>query len=671
LSETDVAALRDTEHYRIAKTTVKIQNQMFILSRDRSATISDDPDVYIPRFTSVLGFAASILPEMDEIARSWGYPLDPNEVDIALQNKLRENREETRRFVQAAGTLARVLGGRLTTGSNSNAIIDRYFATVQPSPNERPPSRHQQFVYDFLKAILLWLGSGLGALVEGFSSSSRHPRLPMSPDADVDAIDEVLIPYLLNLAGDDPIFDLDVSKFEKDERRVLHASEKAAVIAFARALKAPFADLTGAILPASGSSSENHVVQERKTALRHWAFKVGRGVLWNVAKDIRFSLVDRAFGGLGVAEAGVKDEEHALRTQQEDVDPLEEDPAVVDAEIVSRAWAQQSSDPSQGPRHSEDGEPTLSGEASDAAYEDGSEDEDMPTLASAESLTDEETDGHEEEESDEDEEGGEEDDDEEEESDGDFDPLEDDEDEEDDEDGEGLSRTRSGHILWRSDFDRSYIRQRVEADVPCVPHTKIYKGHCNVKTVKDVNYFGLQDEYVVSGSDCGHVFIWDRKTSQLLNILEGDGEVVNVVQGHPYEPTMAVSGIDHTIKIFSPDAHEQRNARKGIGVHSGDPGLSSLGFGLRRRTRLHHTEPPVPRAPSQESEDMDNDSDDDERATSHGLSSRKRMHQEYEITSHNDMERKGGREDAFITVGALSMLQINLLIWEHWRVYYD
>lgn len=46
-----------------------------------------------------------------------------------------------------------------------------------------------------------------------------------------------------------------------------------------------------------------------------------------------------------------------------------------------------------------------------------------------------------------------------------------------------------------------------------------------------MNYFGLQDEYVVSGSDSGHVFIWDRKTAELVNILEGDGEVVNVVQG--------------------------------------------------------------------------------------------------------------------------------------------
>jgi nuclear receptor interaction protein len=74
-------------------------------------------------------------------------------------------------------------------------------------------------------------------------------------------------------------------------------------------------------------------------------------------------------------------------------------------------------------------------------------------------------------------------------------------------------------------------REEVESHVPCSSHMNVYKGHCNIKTVKDVNYFGLDDEYVVSGSDSGHVFIWDRKTSKLVNILEGDSDVVNVVQG--------------------------------------------------------------------------------------------------------------------------------------------
>lgn len=32
-------------------------------------------------------------------------------------------------------------------------------------------------------------------------------------------------------------------------------------------------------------------------------------------------------------------------------------------------------------------------------------------------------------------------------------------------------------------------------------------------------------------------------------IYEGDGSVVNVIEGHPYLPLIAVSGIDTTVKV--------------------------------------------------------------------------------------------------------------------------
>ena len=84
-------------------------------------------------------------------------------------------------------------------------------------------------------------------------------------------------------------------------------------------------------------------------------------------------------------------------------------------------------------------------------------------------------------------------------------------------------------LLRQAGQDNS--RKSVEMDVNCFPYIRKYSGHCNVKTVKDVNFFGLQDDYVVSGSDCGNLFIWDKLTSQLLSILSADSEVVNVVQG--------------------------------------------------------------------------------------------------------------------------------------------
>ncbi|KAF1948333.1 WD40 repeat-like protein [Byssothecium circinans] len=618
LSSDEAEIVQNTDHYRIAKFTVQLQ-KIFHLT-DSSSSRDDDQSNYTPRFTSLIGHAASILPDMDEISRTWRYPVNPTPIDVALQNKLRESRASSRRFVQAAGTLARVLGGQLRTGGNANAIISQYFASIQPAPNERSLPRNEQFGYDFLKAILLWLDSGLGALISGFSSPSSSSRLPLPPDADVDAIDEILIPYLLQLASDSPIVNVDANRFESDETRIFYSSEKAAVIAFSRALKTPFADLTGED-KSTVESAEEGEVQDRAAAVRRWAFQIGRGVLLNASKGIWFSIVDRAYCGSGIADASLRAEEAEYRRLQEDIDPLEDDESLEYGTLIDAALGRRTSTQSAGAASSHTPTERVSSEA--------------PLLSSDIVMEEDDDQEH----------------DEGEESDGDieaFDPVDDDD---EDVDEDGLSRSRSGRILWRSDFDRSFLRQRVESDVPCIPHTRVFRGHCNIRTVKDVNYFGQQDEYVVSGSDCGHVFIWDRKTGDLVNILEGDGEIVNVVQGHPYEPLMAVSGIDHTIKVFSPDANDQRNARKGIGVHSADPGFSSIHLIRRRRRQREQTAEPTPSTGDPALSD-----DEDNEVEGNGLRSRRAMHRAYEITSENDMNRKGGDEEAFITRALLAQL---------------
>ena len=43
--------------------------------------------------------------------------------------------------------------------------------------------------------------------------------------------------------------------------------------------------------------------------------------------------------------------------------------------------------------------------------------------------------------------------------------------------------------------------------------------------------------------------MWDKKTQRLHDILEGDSTVVNVIEGHPHLPLVAVSGIDTTVKV--------------------------------------------------------------------------------------------------------------------------
>lgn len=60
---------------------------------------------------------------------------------------------------------------------------------------------------------------------------------------------------------------------------------------------------------------------------------------------------------------------------------------------------------------------------------------------------------------------------------------------------------------------------------------------------------GPRDDFVVSGSDDGNFFIWNKSTGKLHDILEGDGSVVNVIESHPHLPVIATSGIDYTVKV--------------------------------------------------------------------------------------------------------------------------
>ncbi|XP_063811058.1 DDB1- and CUL4-associated factor 6 isoform X2 [Pseudophryne corroboree] len=84
----------------------------------------------------------------------------------------------------------------------------------------------------------------------------------------------------------------------------------------------------------------------------------------------------------------------------------------------------------------------------------------------------------------------------------------------------------------------------------------IFKGHRNSRTmIKEAGFWGKN--FVMSGSDCGHIFIWDRYTTEHLMLLEADNHVVNCLQPHPYDPILASSGIDYNIKIWSPFEQER------------------------------------------------------------------------------------------------------------------
>jgi len=106
---------------------------------------------------------------------------------------------------------------------------------------------------------------------------------------------------------------------------------------------------------------------------------------------------------------------------------------------------------------------------------------------------------------------------------------------------------------------------------------------------------------------------------------------VNVVTGHPYEPQLAVSGIDHTVKIFSPDQAAQSE--------------------FLDQERIHG-----PR------NDEENDYGAHFDCDSNHEGSRRRLQHEYRIRSQNDAMRDTGVQEALVTVSnALRILSLPVL----------
>lgn len=58
---------------------------------------------------------------------------------------------------------------------------------------------------------------------------------------------------------------------------------------------------------------------------------------------------------------------------------------------------------------------------------------------------------------------------------------------------------------------------------------KSYTGHRNSDTNKGVNFYGPASEYVVSGSDCGNVFLWDKESAQIVQIQHGEHPLLSAI----------------------------------------------------------------------------------------------------------------------------------------------
>lgn len=167
--------------------------------------------------------------------------------------------------------------------------------------------------------------------------------------------------------------------------------------------------------------------------------------------------------------------------------------------------------------------------------------------------------------------------------------------------GMGPNPTFTSPVSVGSDTDEMKADQEsteppsnMDTDVNTGP--QVYKGHRNCETVKGVNFFGPRCEYVVSGSDCGRIFIWKKKGGELIRVMEADKRVVNCIESHPHTTALASSGIDRDIKIWTPKAIERailptnieklRPHARGWMYHSATPrDLMMQLFSLQRRRR--------------------------------------------------------------------------------------
>jgi DDB1- and CUL4-associated factor 6 len=235
------------------------------------------------RMVRILIHAAEALDKIDEYISQRTYPVTRSSAIVDYELKLRGDRAKVWRFVQTSGTIARVLLGykqQPVPNGEAREVTLELFDMVRPARREGSQTldRHEQFGYDFIKTILLWLDSGVGAVLREFSPESQYSpvgtsrRFPVSRDAGIDALETQLIPYLMSLATDLPVEYPEYGVPHLDENAhpavALFVSEKAAVQALGGAMRRTFADLYDD--KDKNAASPDAVLNDREAAVFFW-----------------------------------------------------------------------------------------------------------------------------------------------------------------------------------------------------------------------------------------------------------------------------------------------------------------------------------------------------------------------------------------------------------------
>ncbi|KAL5293005.1 DCAF8 family protein [Megaselia abdita] len=90
-----------------------------------------------------------------------------------------------------------------------------------------------------------------------------------------------------------------------------------------------------------------------------------------------------------------------------------------------------------------------------------------------------------------------------------------------------LYNCKGDEILASYSYDNAYLFDNKGAYTPGT-YKHSYIGHLNRKTIKGINFFGPNSEYIIGGSDCGNVFFWDKENESIVNVFKGDTHIVRI-----------------------------------------------------------------------------------------------------------------------------------------------
>ncbi|OIT32681.1 hypothetical protein A4A49_07833 [Nicotiana attenuata] len=100
--------------------------------------------------------------------------------------------------------------------------------------------------------------------------------------------------------------------------------------------------------------------------------------------------------------------------------------------------------------------------------------------------------------------------------------------------------------------DRSDASPPLDAGLNFGP--PFYMGHKYGEELNGVTFFGPRCEYIAGGSDCGRIYIWNKKSREVVRVMEADRQCVSYVVSHPHTTVLASCGMEPDTKIWTPKA---------------------------------------------------------------------------------------------------------------------